>query len=128
MMEISGTILSVLPEQSGEGRNGPWRKQDFIIETGGQFPRKVCVSVWGDKIDQFGVKEGEHITASVNIESREFNGRWYTDVKAWKIGRQQSAEEVQAGSSASGTPPPVEAPPPSEEPLPPLSEEDDLPF
>ncbi len=128
MMEISVTILSVLPEQSGEGRNGPWRKQDFIIETVGQFPRKVCISVWGDKIDQFGVNEGEQITASVNIESREFNGRWYTDVKAWKINRQHSGQEGQAESSVGGTPPPVEAPPPSEEPLPPLSEEDDLPF
>ncbi len=122
-MEITGTVVKILPEQSGEGRNGPWRKQEFIVETDGTYPRKVCIAVWGDRIDQFALKEGEKVTAAVNVESREFNERWYTDVKAWKLDR------VAAGDPGlPGEPPPfAEAPPPTD--LPPLpSEEDDLPF
>ncbi|MFO7873062.1 MAG: DUF3127 domain-containing protein [Bacteroidales bacterium] len=122
-MEISGKVISILPEQSGEGHKGPWRKQDFIIETEGPYPRKVCITIWGDKIDRFDVKEGETITASVNIESREFNGRWYTDVKAWKIEKDTSQ---QAGSIES--PSPFDGPMPPEEPLPPADPDDDLPF
>ncbi len=124
-MELIGTVVSILPEQSGEGRNGPWRKQEFILETEGMYPRKVCVAVWGDKIDQFAVKEGEKVTASINIESREFNGRWYTDVKAWKLDKtaQQAAGQGSEPPPFAGgdVPPPPEAPP-----LP--AEEDDLPF
>ncbi len=124
-MEISGNIIRILPEKSGEGRNGPWRKQEFIVETDGQYPRKVCIAVWGDKIDQFALKEGERVTAAVNIESREFNERWYTDVKAWKITRETVGDEP--GSAPQGTPPPFDVPPPAEEP-PGAQEEDDLPF
>ncbi len=129
-MELSGSILSVLPEQSGEGRNGPWRKQEVIIETEGQYPRKVCIAIWGDKIDQFSLEEGERITASVNIESREFNGRWYTDVKAWKVDRetQSGARPGKAPPPAMDPLPPSQAPFPDNEELPPLEEEDDLPF
>ncbi len=128
-MEITGTVIKLLPEQSGEGRNGPWRKQEIIIETDGTYPRKVCIAIWGDRIDQFSLKEGEKITAAVNIESREFNERWYTDVKAWKVDRVAAS-----GAGGMGEPPPfAEAPIPPEVPpssdLPPLpSEEDDLPF
>ncbi len=122
-MEISGSILNILPEQSGEGKNGTWRKQDFIIETEGQFPKTVCITVWGDKIDQFALKQGERITASVNVESREFNGRWYTDVKAWKIDRVEAA----AGFGGQEQPPFMDSPLPPEAP-PASAEEDDLPF
>ena len=122
-MEISGTVLNILEEQRGEGRNGPWRKQEFIVETEGMYPRKVCIAVWGDKIDQFALKVGEKVTASVNIESREFNERWYTDVKAWKLDKvsESQSDPGQEMPPFSDVPPPPEAPP-----MP--SEEDDLPF
>ena len=42
---------------------------------------------WGDKIDQFNIKQGENLAVSIDLESREYNGRWYTDVKAWKVSR-----------------------------------------
>jgi hypothetical protein len=85
-MEITGQIIQLLPEVTGTGRSGnSWRKQEFILETRGQYPRKVCMSLWGDKIDQFALQSGAEITASVELESREYNGRWYTDVRAWKI-------------------------------------------
>jgi hypothetical protein len=86
-MEITGTVVSLLPMQQGQGKNGTWKKQEFILETPGQYPKKVCLSLWGEKVDETRLTPGEKITASINIESREYNGRWYTDVRAWKIAK-----------------------------------------
>ncbi|MGH7505393.1 MAG: DUF3127 domain-containing protein [Longimicrobiales bacterium] len=115
-LKITGTVQQVLEEASGEGRNGPWRKQEYILETDGNYPKKVCVVVWGDNIDEFGMREGERVTASIDIQSREYNGRWYTDVKAWKIERE---------SATKGRPPIAHGEVTSE---PPDSDDDDLPF
>ena len=84
-MEISGVVVNLLPLQSGQGKNGTWKKQEFILETQAQYPKKVCLSAWGDKIDQFNVKEGDLLNVSVDLESREYNGRWYTEARAWKL-------------------------------------------
>lgn len=85
-MEISGKVVQLLPLQSGQGKTGtPWKKQEFILETEGQYPKKVCLAAWGDKVDQFAIQAGEQITASIEVESREYNGKWYTDVKIWKV-------------------------------------------
>ena len=92
-MELDGKIIQLLPEKSGESARGPWRKQEYIIETKGQFPKQVCFMVWSDKIDEFAIKEGEQLIVSIDIESREFNGRWYTDVRAWKVDRVNFSEE-----------------------------------
>ena len=86
-MEINGKIIELLPEKSGQSANGAWRKQEYILETNSQYPKKVCIMAWGDKIDQFAIKQGENLVVSVDLESREYNGRWYTDVKAWKVSR-----------------------------------------
>lgn len=90
-MELNGKVIQALVEQSGNSRNGTWRKRDYLIETGGNYPKKVCVTVWGDKIEQFDLKVGEQISAGIEIESREFNGKWYTDVKVWKVSKGGSA-------------------------------------
>lgn len=85
-IEISGILIQKLPQQTGQGKNGPWIKQEFIIETQEQINRKICVSCWGDKADSIHKYAiGDSLKLSVNIESREYNGRWYTDVRAWKI-------------------------------------------
>ncbi len=85
-MEIVGKVVQKLEVESGTSKNGnQWRKQSIIIETEGQYPKKICFTLWGDKIDDASVVEGEMINAKVDIESREYNGRWYTDVKAWQI-------------------------------------------
>jgi hypothetical protein len=86
-MELNGKIIQLLPEQSGESAKGPWRKQEYILETEGQYPKKVCFMAWSDKINEFAIKEGENLVVSIDLESREYNGRWYTDVKAWKVTR-----------------------------------------
>lgn len=84
-MQLTGKLLQLLPLQTGAGKNGEWKKQDMIIETTGQYPKKVCVSVWGDKIDTNKLKPGNVLKLDFEIESREYNSRWYTDVRAWRI-------------------------------------------
>ena len=86
-LEITGKVLDILPEQSGTSRNGDWRKQEFILEIPGQYPKQVCVVQWGENIDKFAITAGETLTAHIDLQSREYNGRWYTDVKAWKVER-----------------------------------------
>lgn len=84
-MELTATLVQVLPLQKGTGKNGEWKKQDIIVESGGQYPKKVCVSIWGDKINEKILQPGTVLSISFDVESREYNGRWYTDVKAWKV-------------------------------------------
>jgi hypothetical protein len=83
-MEIEGKIIQILPLQSGVSSKGEWKKQDFILETQDQYPKKVCISAWNSKI-QVEPLLNTSVKISINIESREYSGRWYTDVKAWKI-------------------------------------------
>ena len=97
-LEIIGKLTKILNPQTGTGKNGTWQKQDFILETFDQYPKKICVSAWGDKVEdlkKFGM--GDTIKASVNIESREFNEKWYTDVRAWRL-------ENETGSGNQGKP------------------------
>ena len=84
-MELEGKIIQINPLQSGEGKNGTWKKQEFVVETKSQYPKKVCITAWGDKIDQFNLNENEDVKVSIELESREYNSRWYTDVRAWKV-------------------------------------------
>jgi len=105
-MELSGKIVQILDKQTGEGKNGSWEKQEYIIETQGQYPKKVCFNVWGAKIAQFNIQNGEFINIGVDLESREYNGRWYTDVRAWKVERPGAANSgggaPQQGSEGEG--------------------------
>lgn len=92
-LKLKGKVTQILEEQSGTGKNGPWRKQDFILETKEKYPKQVCITQWGDKIDKFDIEEGEELTVFFNIQSREYKGNWYTDVKAWKVERGDVDEE-----------------------------------
>jgi hypothetical protein len=84
-MQITAKLTQLLPIQTGTGKNGEWKKQDIIVETEGQYPKKICVSVWGDKINESHLQIGKELRIDFDIESREFNNKWYTDIKAWKI-------------------------------------------
>lgn len=111
-LQISGKVIEVLDEISGESQNGPWRKQDFVIETADQYPKKICITQWGDKIDQFNVQQGEQLTAHIDLQSREYKGRWYTDVKAWKIEKGDNG-----GGGNSGATPKPQNPPMGKDPF-----------
>ena len=100
-MEISGKIIAVLPLATGEGKNGnTWRSQDYVLETADQYPKKVCFNFFGDKIEQFPLSIDDQVTVSFDLESREYNGRWFTSVRAWKVEK----AAVSAASAPTNTP------------------------
>jgi Domain of unknown function (DUF3127) len=115
-MEIKGRVVQLLAPQTGQGKKGVWKKQEFIIETQSQYPKKVCLSMWGDKIDQFRLSTGEMVTVSVELESREYNNRWYTEARAWKVSKDSSAQPQQYNND------------PGDEPMSSSGSSDDLPF
>ena len=126
-MNISGKVVQVLPIQTGTSKAGnPWQKQEFILEQGGQYPRKVCISLFGDNVAKI-PQVGQDVMVSGDIDSREFNGRWYTEIKAWNItqtGAQQAAPAPQQVATA-----PAAAPAqPQPAPAPQAGVADDLPF
>lgn len=82
---IVGKLFQICEPRTGEGNNGQWKRQDFVIETIAQYPRKVCFTVSNDKIDMSQYNIGDMISVNVNIESREYDGRWYTDFRAWRV-------------------------------------------
>ena len=84
-MQVIAKLLQKLPLQTGQGKNGTWQKQDIIIETDGQYPKKICLSLWGDKFSNIALTEQQTYKFDIDLESREFSGRWFTDVKAWRI-------------------------------------------
>lgn len=94
-MHLTAKLLHLLPSQTGTGKNGEWKKQDIIVETNGQYPKKICISVWGDKTNSAILQEGNLLKIDFDIESREYNGKWYTDVKAIKIENQSLNQQEQ---------------------------------
>ena len=123
-LEITAKVLYSLPEQTGQGQKGPWVKQDIIVETEEQYPKKVCMSAWGDMVAQFkAYAPGTRLKISFRVESREYNSRWYTDVRPWRAvpadGATASAPAMDAPVSAGMPADPISAMP---------GEADDLPF
>ncbi|SRR5690554_5735379 len=122
-MQLTAKLIQILPLQSGTGRNGEWKKQDIIVETQDQYPKKICVSLWGNKFEHVPLNEGDMYTIDFDVESREYNGRWYTDVKAWRLVAQSNAPTAPQHEEI-----PPEAPP-ADNPFGPSDEGmDDIPF
>lgn len=85
-MEIIGKVVQLGNLMEGSSQRGPWKKQELIIETLEQYPRKVCLICWGDRVaDAQNFAIGQTIKAQISIESREFNGKWYTDVRPFRF-------------------------------------------
>src|SRR6478735_2641578 len=98
-MQLTAKLVQLLPLQTGTGKNGAWRKQDIIVETEGQYPKKICISIWGDKINESQLQAGNQLKIDFDIESREYNGKWYTDIKAWKVEAASSGMQESPGTS-----------------------------
>ena len=124
-MEITGKIIAVLPERGGVSQRtgSEWKVQEYVLETQEQYPRKMCFDVFGaDKIAQFAIKIGDQLTVSFDIDAREYQGRWYNSIRAWKV------ERVGAGAPMTpGAPVPPPAPAATPE-FTPGDAKDDLPF
>lgn len=104
-MEIRGKIIQILPELQGVSRAGnEWKKQEYILETQDQYPKKVCFQIFGaDRIAQANIQLGEELIVSIDIDSREYQGRWYTNINAWKVDRPAAGTIPQSGASVPGT-------------------------
>lgn len=123
-MEFEGVVYKIMPVTRGTSARGEWQRQDVVFDynDGGQFSRKICVTFFNKESDVAKLREGETFLVSVNIESREYNGRWYTDIRAWRLQPKQA--------EVPGTGPMPDMPPIAEEPSYASSpaEVDDLPF
>ena len=146
-MDITGKIIAVLPTRSGTSAKGTqWSSQTSVIETHEQYPKKVAFDVLGEKITEFNLQVGEEVTVSFDINAREFNGKWFNSVNAWKVVREQvpaqggyntnpqaGAQAAQAAqpSAAIGAANPMNPNnpfPPAQQPGTPAGKADSLPF
>ena len=123
-MELSGKVIAVLEPRGGVSKTGnAWKVQEYVIETHDQYPRRMCFDVFGeDKINQFKIQAGEELTVSFDIDAREWQGRWFNSIRAWKVER----AGAQQPAPMDGAP----FPPPSAAPVDFAAgdEKDDLPF
>ena len=147
-MELTGTIIAIMPANSGvSARTGnPWMKQEYVIEVPGQYPKKCAFSIFGeDRIKQFNLQPGEqNVTVQFDIDAREYNGRYYNDIRCYNVLRasQQAAQPAPAAAAGpqqadmfAGHGAPQQAPAQNQNPFPPATQEgqggdnaDDLPF
>lgn len=106
-MEFEGVLFKICEPVKGVSARGEWVKQELVFELPGEFNRKVCVSFWGDKVqDAAAFRQGERVAVSANVESREHNGRWFTEVRAWRVKPAGAANaSAQAAYSGSDMPP-----------------------
>lgn len=127
-LTITGRISSVLPEEKGTSKAGKeWRKQAFVVDTGDQYNPYVAFSLFGDdKIRMLAdFKEGEQVEVSFNLSSREYGGKWYHNIDAWRI------QHAGSSSQAAGVPQatePQHVSSPADDTFSNNDEEDDLPF
>lgn len=126
-MELAGRVIAVLEPKGGTSRNGnEWKVQEYVIETHDQYPRRMCFDVFGDdKIKQFNIQLGEELNVSFDIDAREWQGRWFNSIRAWKVER-VAAPQMGAPEPAPEAPfPPASAAPAD---FAATDEKDDLPF
>ena len=98
-MEVIGKIIKKLPLVSGTAKStgNPWKKQDYVLETSETHPKTIAFDFFGDRADQFNFEVGDEIKLSFDIESREYQGRYYTNIRGWK------GEKVNGGATATQT-------------------------
>jgi hypothetical protein len=123
-LELEGRLTRKLTVQTGTSARGAWSKQEFILEyQEGNFSTKVCMNVWGEdkvrELEKFQI--GDKVKVSFNLSSREYNGRWYSDIRAWRI---EPVAAAQVDYPAAPVTDFVPAPEPMSSPV----SDDDLPF
>ena len=127
-MELTGKIIAVMEARGGvSARTGnSWKTQEYVLEVPGQYPKRCMFNVFGeDKINQFNIQNGDELTIQFDIDAREYNGRWYNDVRAYNVIRGQ---QPVAGAPVAAAPAAATSPfPPAQEPASEGSS-DDLPF
>lgn len=128
-MEVIGKIIHVLPLQSGTSQAGnQWKKQEYVLETEDAYPKKVCFDFFGDRVDQFPLAIGDRVRLNFDIESREYQGRWYTSIRGWKAEKIDAQAMTAAPAPMAAPQQAVPAPPPAMTDFTQTSDNDDLPF
>lgn len=89
MPTIQGKIAQCLPPRSGQNDRGAWAVQEFVLESYDQpYARRCVFSVFGqDRLQQFNIQAGENLSVDIDIDAREYNGRYYNSVRAWRVTR-----------------------------------------
>src|SRR5699024_9678150 len=128
-LKNTGKVYKVLEKIGGTSKSGnEWKKGQFVLETGENFPKQVYCTAWGDMIDQVqALQPGDQIKASIDLQSREYNGRWYTDVKVWRL-EKVTTEPIDSSDTTGTSTPPPPAPPEDTSSSDDNNSEDDLPF
>ena len=138
-MELTGRIIAVMDPRSGvSARTGnSWMTQEYVLEVPGQYPKRCVFNIFGeDRIKQFAIQNGEDLTIQFDIDAREYNGRWYNDIRAYNVMRGQVQQPVSGApvANAGAAPFPPQQPAAATAPFPPAQEPaaegstDDLPF
>lgn len=104
-MEFEGIVYKILPVTRGTSSRGEWQRQDVVFEVPSEFSRKICVTFFNKESDVAKLREGAAYTVSVNVESREYNGRWFTEARAWRITRKAAQQPQPQAPVADGLPP-----------------------
>lgn len=112
-MDITGKVVQVLEVESGTSKAGnPWKKQNFVIETSGQYPKKVCLQLFGENVNSC-PSVGDEVKVSFDAESSEWQGRWFTQLNAWKV-EKQGTQATQTQTQTQAQPQPVPQPQPQQ--------------
>lgn len=111
-MELTGKLIQILPVKEGTTRDGkPYKTVEFIVETAEQYPKKALFRIFGtEKVDNL-LKynhEGDDVVVSFDINAREYNGRWYNDINAWKVSKANADNAQPAPQPSAPTPPPAQ--------------------
>lgn len=127
-MELTGKIITEFNERGGvSSRTGnEWKAKSFVLEVPGEYPRKLVFDVFGsDRLQAFNIQVGETLTVHFDIDAHEYNGRWFNDIRAFRIDRPQAAPQVAPQFEA---PVQAQAAPIDTTPFEAPSATDDLPF
>jgi len=129
---ITGRVCEIIGVKQGISRKtgDTWMSQEFVVETQGAYPRKVCFQIWGEeKINEMLPEIGDVVDVHYEIESREFKGSWYTTVKAWKVKNLNSSQgDVRPKTTSRPTPPPQPQAPAQNTAYNSNFDDDDMPF
>lgn len=99
-MDFQGKVIQFIGETTGTSKAGnPWKKKEWLVETFGPYPKKVRLQCFGDRSDSINLQPGKNYTVYVDLESREFNGRWYTDVNVYRADECNPPQETQPGQN-----------------------------
>jgi len=99
-MEIKGRIKVIFEAQTyGNGNS----KREFVITTDEQYPQNIKMELYKDKvglINQFRV--GDYVNVQFNLRGNENNGRYYVNLNAWRISREDAVQPVMEQASSNG--------------------------